>query len=148
MLLFVFLARNKGKDLKRVREISNYLVGLNVATTLLIFPEGTDLSPSNHEKSLQFAKKEGLPEYQYVLHPKVRRFLCKTPPCLFCRAFGPIETLHCHSHRRQHSMGSVVLTCFVLLCLHCHCSTGYDSRGIRPLRLHLVISYSCAIACG
>lgn len=71
MFLFVFLARNKAKDVRRVREISQYLVGLHVATTLLIFPEGTDLSPSNHQKSLQFAKKEGLAEYQYVLHPKV-----------------------------------------------------------------------------
>lgn len=71
MLLFVFLARNKSKDLRRVREISRYLVGLGVPTTLLIFPEGTDLSPSNHQKSLEFARKEGLAEYRYVLHPKV-----------------------------------------------------------------------------
>lgn len=71
MLLFVFLKRDKSKDLQRVREISDYLVCLNVPTTLLIFPEGTDLSPSNLLKSLLFAKKEGLAEYQYVLHPKV-----------------------------------------------------------------------------
>ena len=55
-----------------MREISEYLVCLNLPTTLLIFPEGTDLSPSNHLKSLAFAKREGLAEYQYVLHPKVR----------------------------------------------------------------------------
>lgn len=72
MLLFVFLKRDKTKDLQRVREISDYLVGLNMPTTLLLFPEGTDLSPNNHLKSLAFAKKEGLAEYQYVLHPKVR----------------------------------------------------------------------------
>lgn len=71
MLLFVFLARKKSKDIQRVREISEYLVGLDVPTTLVIFPEGTDLSPSNHQKSLDFAKKEGLAEYQYLLHPKV-----------------------------------------------------------------------------
>lgn len=71
MLLYVFMARNKAKDVRRVRDISEYLVGLNAPVTLLIFPEGTDLSPSNHEKSLQFAKKEGLEEYQYLLHPKV-----------------------------------------------------------------------------
>lgn len=71
MLLFVFLKRDKSKDLQRVREISDYLVCLNVPTTLLIFPEGTDLSPSNLLKSLLFARKEGLAEYQFVLHPKV-----------------------------------------------------------------------------
>ncbi|CAM9576845.1 unnamed protein product [Ectocarpus fasciculatus] len=74
MLLFVFLKRDKAKDLQRVREISDYLVGLNMPTTLLLFPEGTDLSPNNHLKSLAFAKKQGLAEYQYVLHPKVRGF--------------------------------------------------------------------------
>ncbi|CBJ33474.1 Lysocardiolipin acyltransferase [Ectocarpus siliculosus] len=74
MLLFVFLKRDKTKDLQRVREISDYLVGLDMPTTLLLFPEGTDLSPNNHLKSLAFAKKEGLAEYQYVLHPKVRGF--------------------------------------------------------------------------
>lgn len=71
MFLFVFLARNKSKDVSRVRDICEYLVGLEVPTTMLIFPEGTDLSPSNHQKSLDFARKEGLAEYQYVLHPKV-----------------------------------------------------------------------------
>lgn len=79
MLLYVFMARNKAKDVQRVRDISEYLVGLNAPVTLLIFPEGTDLSPSNHGKSLQFAKKEGLEEYQYLLHPKVwllPQFLC------------------------------------------------------------------------
>ncbi|CAM9850945.1 unnamed protein product [Pylaiella littoralis] len=74
MLLFVFLKRDKAKDLQRVREISDYLVELHLPTTLLIFPEGTDLSPSNHQKSLAFARKEGLAEYLYVLHPKVRGF--------------------------------------------------------------------------
>lgn len=71
MLLFIFLARNKAKDVRRLREICGYLVSLGVPTTLLIFPEGTDLSPSNHLKSLDFAKEQGLAEYQYVLHPKV-----------------------------------------------------------------------------
>lgn len=71
MFLFVFLARNKSKDVRRVRDICDYLVALEVPTTMLIFPEGTDLSPSNQQKSLDFARKEGLAEYQYVLHPKV-----------------------------------------------------------------------------
>lgn len=82
MLLFVFLKRDKAKDLQRVREISDYLVRLNLPTTLLIFPEGTDLSPSNHQKSLAFARKEGLAEYLYVLHPKVRQLQYMT-----CAAF-------------------------------------------------------------
>ena len=71
MLLFIFLARKKAKDVRRLDEICDYLIGLKVPTTMLIFPEGTDLSPSNHLKSLGFAKKQGLAEYQYMMHPKV-----------------------------------------------------------------------------
>lgn len=96
MLLFVFLKRDKSKDLQRVREISDYLVCLNVPTTLLIFPEGTDLSPSNLLKSLQFAKKEGLAEYQYVLHPKVwlveESVKYVVPVLFFARIFHPFYT--------------------------------------------------------
>jgi len=37
---------------------------------VLIFPEGTDLHPGGIEKSNQFAKQQGLPEYKHVLHPR------------------------------------------------------------------------------
>lgn len=97
MLLFVFLKRDKAKDVKRVREISNYLVDLGLKTTLLIFPEGTDLSPSNHLKSLAFAKKARLAEYQYVLHPKVSAycvmafFVACLVPCLLFAAHAVVR---------------------------------------------------------
>lgn len=42
--------------------------------TLLIFPEGTDLSASNVEKSNKYAVENHLPEYKHVLHPKTRGF--------------------------------------------------------------------------
>jgi hypothetical protein len=38
--------------------------------SLLIFPEGTDLSDSNIIKSNKYANQNGLEEMKYVLHPK------------------------------------------------------------------------------
>lgn len=38
--------------------------------SLLIFPEGTDLSESNVMKSNTYAKQNNLKEREYVLHPK------------------------------------------------------------------------------
>jgi hypothetical protein len=38
--------------------------------SLLIFPEGTDLSDINIAKSNMYAKEKDLPERKYVLYPK------------------------------------------------------------------------------
>ena len=35
---------------------------------------GTDLSDSNKEKSKKYAKKSGLPEFEYVLQPRTKGF--------------------------------------------------------------------------
>mmetsp|Transcript_38836 Transcript_38836/g.107931 ORF Transcript_38836/g.107931 Transcript_38836/m.107931 type:complete len:232 (+) Transcript_38836:3-698(+) len=42
--------------------------------TLLLFPEGTDLSPHNLLLSQAFAKEKGLRVYEEVLHPKTAGF--------------------------------------------------------------------------
>ena len=52
----------------------NYFADLNYKTQLLLFPEGTDLSQQNKDKSNEFAKKNGLPLYDYVLHPRTAGF--------------------------------------------------------------------------
>ena len=38
--------------------------------SVLLFPEGTDLSDSMRARSNAFAKERGLPEHSYVLYPK------------------------------------------------------------------------------
>jgi hypothetical protein len=38
--------------------------------SLILFPEGTDLSRENIAKSDAFAAQNKLPRYTYVLHPK------------------------------------------------------------------------------
>lgn len=40
-----------------------------------MFPEGTDLSPDNIIRSNIYAKKNNLPNYQHVLHPKTTGFV-------------------------------------------------------------------------
>jgi lysocardiolipin and lysophospholipid acyltransferase len=68
--LYIFLRRQRDLDLPHITRMLSYLVSVGSHPSLLLFPEGTDLSESNIAKSNQFAKSAGLPEYQYVLHPK------------------------------------------------------------------------------
>lgn len=42
---------------------------------LVMFPEGTDLSQSNRKKDAEYALKNNLSPYQYVLHPRTTGFV-------------------------------------------------------------------------
>eukprot|EP00405_Crypthecodinium_cohnii_P006269 CAMPEP_0194780182 /NCGR_PEP_ID=MMETSP0323_2-20130528/72982_1 /TAXON_ID=2866 ORGANISM="Crypthecodinium cohnii, Strain Seligo" /NCGR_SAMPLE_ID=MMETSP0323_2 /ASSEMBLY_ACC=CAM_ASM_000346 /LENGTH=299 /DNA_ID=CAMNT_0039718081 /DNA_START=51 /DNA_END=946 /DNA_ORIENTATION=- len=70
---FTFLSRkNRDHDLATLKWSSSYQSHEpGSRMTMLIFPEGTDLSSSNLEKSKAFATKAGLPVYREVLHPKI-----------------------------------------------------------------------------
>lgn len=72
MLLYIFLTRkNKDGDISHITRTLNYLsLTSNTPPSILIFPEGTDLSPSNVVKSHNFAKSKSLPELSFVLYPK------------------------------------------------------------------------------
>jgi hypothetical protein len=50
-----------------MRELLQYTARNAYATTLLLFPEGTDLSASNVEKSRKFAESKGITPTHYVL---------------------------------------------------------------------------------
>jgi lysocardiolipin and lysophospholipid acyltransferase len=70
---FIFIKRgsqNRARDLGRVRALCRYLLRLRVANSLILFPEGTDLSASNQRKDAEYAAKQGLQPYTYVLHPR------------------------------------------------------------------------------
>ena len=41
---------------------------------ILIFPEGTNLTPNTKKYSDEFAKKNNLLKFDYVLHPRVTGF--------------------------------------------------------------------------
>jgi 1-acyl-sn-glycerol-3-phosphate acyltransferase len=70
MLKFIFLHRKREKDIPHITRILSYLIKLQTYPTILIFPEGTDLSPSNVIKSNTYGDASGLPACQYVLRPK------------------------------------------------------------------------------
>ena len=96
---------------------------------LLFFPEGTDLSPSNKEKGHQYAEKNNLPKYDYVLYPRTKGFaLCvqelrkfREPPTLVDISVGYVGDMpqneshiyagqwpsEIHFHARQHPLSAL-----------------------------------------
>lgn len=87
---YIFLSRAWNTDEKLMKEGIACFSETDLPVQLLLFPEGTDLSPSNKEKGHGYAVKNNLPKYEYVLHPRTKGFcLCveemrkfKTPPTL------------------------------------------------------------------
>ncbi len=76
---FLFISRDWAKDQKYLTDNFSYFRALDYPLQLLIFPEGTDLSQSNKEKSQKYAKKNGLSPYECVLHPRTKGFVhCMT----------------------------------------------------------------------
>jgi lysocardiolipin and lysophospholipid acyltransferase len=71
LLMFIFLSRNRDADVPHIVRMLNYLYAVEARPSVLIFPEGTDLSPENLEKSNAFAKEQKLAETKQVLYPKV-----------------------------------------------------------------------------
>jgi 1-acyl-sn-glycerol-3-phosphate acyltransferase len=70
LALYIFLKRSRENDLPHIAQMLTYLSSLGSLPSLLLFPEGTDLSDSNISKSNRFAAENGLPLYEFVLHPK------------------------------------------------------------------------------
>ena len=61
--------------------IKNWATYIKQSTTLwlcilqiLLFPEGTDLTPTTKARSDRFAEKNDLPKYNHVLHPRTTGF--------------------------------------------------------------------------
>jgi len=69
-ILYIFLDRKREVDLQHIERSLAFLLGSGVRPTVFLFPEGTDLSPSNVIKNTEYAQKNGLPEWKYVLLPK------------------------------------------------------------------------------
>lgn len=71
---FLFIDRNWEKDEIVLRTSLDYMRDLKNTYQILIFPEGTDLTPHNLEKSNAFARSHNLEEYKRVLHPRTTGF--------------------------------------------------------------------------
>ena len=73
IVMCIFLSRkreNREAQLKHIRGIINYLLGSGSRPSLLLFPEGTDLSPEGVEKSQAFAISNKLQPLNYVMYPQ------------------------------------------------------------------------------
>lgn len=69
---FIFLDRKWERDRPHVEDLLHYFndPNINEPLILLLFPEGTDLTENTKSRSDKFADKQGLPKYDYVLHPR------------------------------------------------------------------------------
>ncbi|OWZ14115.1 Lysocardiolipin acyltransferase [Phytophthora megakarya] len=68
--MFIFLQRRWTDDQVNLRKLLPFLTSAEPEASYLLFPEGTDLSESNLEKSASYAEKNGLPPRQYSLYPR------------------------------------------------------------------------------
>lgn len=67
---YLFLSRSWESDEVYIRRMIDLYNATSDTPVILIFPEGTDLSPSNIERSQAFAAKTGLPKFHHVLNPR------------------------------------------------------------------------------
>jgi len=72
--LYIFLQRRWEQDERYLNKVLSYFVDSSDCLQLLLFPEGTNFEDASKLKSDSFAKKNNLPSYDYVLHPRVRGF--------------------------------------------------------------------------
>ena len=71
----IFLSRRWERDEKDFLWKLNYLRAIDAPYQILMFPEGTDLTPKSKAKSDAYAETNGLPKLEYTLHPKSRGFI-------------------------------------------------------------------------
>nr|CCA27281.1 lysocardiolipin acyltransferase putative [Albugo laibachii Nc14] len=72
--LFIFLRRNWDEDKKQLSSLLPFLGSYESDSSYLFFPEGSDLSERNVEKSNAFAKSRNLEPRKYTLHPRTNGF--------------------------------------------------------------------------
>ncbi|XP_053238977.1 lysocardiolipin acyltransferase 1 isoform X1 [Podarcis raffonei] len=71
---FIFIHRRWEEDKNHFENMLDYFCDINEPLQLLIFPEGTDLTDNTKARSNEFAEKNGLQKYEYVLHPRTTGF--------------------------------------------------------------------------
>lgn len=71
---YIFLDRNFENDKPVLERIVKYYSGSEKKYQILLFAEGTDKGERATRLSDAFADKNGLPRYEYVLHPRTTGF--------------------------------------------------------------------------
>ena len=74
MSRFLYLSRRWILDEPRIRRMLQLLATTSKPFQLVLFPEGTNLSPQTKKRSDQFAEKNNLAKYEHVLHPRTTGF--------------------------------------------------------------------------
>ncbi|XP_038607383.1 lysocardiolipin acyltransferase 1 isoform X2 [Tachyglossus aculeatus] len=71
---YIFIHRRWKDDKNHFEAMLDYFCDIHEPLQLLIFPEGTDLTENSKVRSNEFAEKNGLQKYEYVLHPRTTGF--------------------------------------------------------------------------
>eukprot|EP00730_Choanoeca_flexa_P010759 TRINITY_DN20949_c0_g1_i1.p1 TRINITY_DN20949_c0_g1~~TRINITY_DN20949_c0_g1_i1.p1 ORF type:complete len:375 (+),score=71.90 TRINITY_DN20949_c0_g1_i1:175-1299(+) len=76
LAMYIFLTRrDKERDVSWLKQCLKHWKQSGMQGSWLIFPDGTDMSKSNVEKSQAFARERGWPVYHNVLHPRTAGFV-------------------------------------------------------------------------
>ena len=71
---FMFLKRKWAYDRDGIINALKYFQKIHLQPQLLLFPEGTDFQPFSRQRSREYAEKNDLDDYEYVLHPRTLGF--------------------------------------------------------------------------
>ena len=70
----LFVRRNWAADKARVMGVFNRLRESGMPFLVMSFLEGTRYTPAKYERSLAFARRQGLPEFKHLLLPRTKGF--------------------------------------------------------------------------
>ncbi|XP_015991561.1 lysocardiolipin acyltransferase 1 [Rousettus aegyptiacus] len=71
---YIFIHRKWKDDKSHFEDMIGYFCDIREPLQLLIFPEGTDLTEKSKAQSNDFAEKNGLQKFEYVLQPRTTGF--------------------------------------------------------------------------
>lgn len=72
---FLFIKRYWAEDKCKIQNIIEYFSRLSYKFSLLLFPEGTDLTEHTKEMSHKYSEAYNLEKYEYVLQPRTTGFI-------------------------------------------------------------------------
>jgi lysocardiolipin and lysophospholipid acyltransferase len=87
---FVYIKRCWLLDKLSLQRVVEYFADLSYKYSLLVFPEGTDLTAATKSKSDDYARKHDLQSYDYVLHPRTTGFVFLAQQLLVRRAIDAV----------------------------------------------------------
>ncbi|XP_045585152.1 lysocardiolipin acyltransferase 1 isoform X2 [Procambarus clarkii] len=74
MSCFLYIRRRWEDDQRLMNNVLDYFRDIDHTFQVLLFPEGTNLTPETQKKSEEYARKAGLPCLTHVLHPRTTGF--------------------------------------------------------------------------